>query len=184
VIVGGFFIGYFLLPRLFSSSDDDSDSAPMVLRRVRDHPAIEYSPSGDAFIVEGEMKQILSGAIHYFRVVPDYWEDRLMKLRAAGLNTVETYVTLIIGSSPLGSQKFNIIFLPSTLIIIFKRCAHSNTGDNIQEWGVNLKGRGNPCAPHPLNRSCKALSLCVLMMLYLSKFHTSSSIPLHVCAGI
>ena len=93
VIVCGFFIGYFLLPRLFrSSSDDDDDSAPQVLRRVRDDPAIEFSPGGEAFIVEGKRKQILSGAIHYFRVVPDYWEDRLLKLKAAGLNTVETYV--------------------------------------------------------------------------------------------
>ena len=35
---------------------------------------------------------IRSGAIHYFRVMPEYWEDRLFKLKAAGLNTVETYV--------------------------------------------------------------------------------------------
>jgi len=36
--------------------------------------------------------QILSGAIHYFRVHPDYWRDRLEKLLACGFNTVETYV--------------------------------------------------------------------------------------------
>ncbi len=36
--------------------------------------------------------QIISGAIHYFRIVPAYWEDRLMKLKACGFNTVETYV--------------------------------------------------------------------------------------------
>ncbi|QYR22956.1 beta-galactosidase [Paenibacillus sp. sptzw28] len=36
--------------------------------------------------------RILSGAIHYFRVVPEYWRDRLLKLRACGLNTVETYI--------------------------------------------------------------------------------------------
>lgn len=35
---------------------------------------------------------ILSGAIHYFRVHPDYWRDRLLKLRACGFNTVETYI--------------------------------------------------------------------------------------------
>ncbi|MCL2528388.1 MAG: beta-galactosidase [Defluviitaleaceae bacterium] len=35
---------------------------------------------------------ILSGAIHYFRVHPDYWHDRLSKLAACGFNTVETYV--------------------------------------------------------------------------------------------
>nr|CAD7588212.1 unnamed protein product [Timema genevievae] len=35
---------------------------------------------------------IFSGAIHYFRVHPAHWRDRLRKLRAAGFNTVETYV--------------------------------------------------------------------------------------------
>ncbi|KAJ8937459.1 hypothetical protein NQ314_011848 [Rhamnusium bicolor] len=35
---------------------------------------------------------IYSGALHYFRVPKAYWRDRLRKLRAAGLNAVETYV--------------------------------------------------------------------------------------------
>jgi len=35
---------------------------------------------------------ILAGAIHYFRVHPDYWYDRLAKLVAAGFNTVEFYI--------------------------------------------------------------------------------------------
>ena len=42
------------------------------------------------FLLEGEPFRILSGAIHYFRVVPEYWKDRLLKLKAMGLNTVET----------------------------------------------------------------------------------------------
>lgn len=36
--------------------------------------------------------KIISGAIHYFRVVPEYWKDRLEKLKAMGCNTVETYI--------------------------------------------------------------------------------------------
>ncbi|XP_065171045.1 beta-galactosidase-1-like protein 3 [Atheta coriaria] len=35
---------------------------------------------------------IYSGAMHYFRVPRAYWRDRLRRMRAAGLNTVETYV--------------------------------------------------------------------------------------------
>lgn len=35
---------------------------------------------------------IYSGAFHYFRVPRAYWRDRLRKIRAAGLNTVETYI--------------------------------------------------------------------------------------------
>jgi len=40
----------------------------------------------------GKDVPILSGAIHYFRVHPEYWRDRLEKLRACGYNTVETYI--------------------------------------------------------------------------------------------
>ncbi|MDP9867931.1 MULTISPECIES: glycoside hydrolase family 35 protein [Streptosporangium] len=42
--------------------------------------------------LDGEPFQVLSGAMHYFRTLPQQWPDRLAKLRAMGLNTVETYV--------------------------------------------------------------------------------------------
>ena len=45
----------------------------------------------DHFLLDGKPFTILSGTIHYFRVVPEYWEDRLKKLKACGFNTVETY---------------------------------------------------------------------------------------------
>lgn len=45
----------------------------------------------DTFYLNGEPFQIISGAIHYFRIVPEYWKDRLEKLKAMGCNTVETY---------------------------------------------------------------------------------------------
>ncbi|KAH0815733.1 hypothetical protein GEV33_007058 [Tenebrio molitor] len=44
------------------------------------------------FILNGKNITIYSGTMHYFRIPPQYWRDRLRKLRAAGLNTVETYV--------------------------------------------------------------------------------------------
>ena len=47
---------------------------------------------GKDFLLNGEKFSIYSGAIHYFRVLPEYWADRLAKLKAAGFNTVETYV--------------------------------------------------------------------------------------------
>ena len=46
----------------------------------------------DTFYLNGEPFQIISGAIHYFRIVPEYWKDRLEKLKAIGCNTVETYI--------------------------------------------------------------------------------------------
>ena len=44
------------------------------------------------FKMNGESFRIYSGSMHYFRIMPEYWEDRLIKLKAAGFNTVETYV--------------------------------------------------------------------------------------------
>ena len=45
---------------------------------------------GSNFVIEGSTLRILSGAMHYFRIVPGYWRDRLLKLKACGFNTVET----------------------------------------------------------------------------------------------
>ncbi|MFI8186162.1 beta-galactosidase family protein [Actinacidiphila glaucinigra] len=36
--------------------------------------------------------RILSGALHYFRVHPDLWRDRVRRIADLGLNTVDTYV--------------------------------------------------------------------------------------------
>jgi beta-galactosidase len=41
---------------------------------------------------DGQPHRIVSGAIHYFRVHPDLWADRLARIAAMGCNTVETYV--------------------------------------------------------------------------------------------
>lgn len=46
---------------------------------------------GEQFLLDQKPFRILSGTIHYFRVTPDYWEDRLKKLRACGFNAVKTY---------------------------------------------------------------------------------------------
>ncbi len=51
-----------------------------------------FEARGDRFCLDGEPINIYSGAMHYFRTLPEYWEDRLLKLKAAGFNTVETYV--------------------------------------------------------------------------------------------
>lgn len=48
--------------------------------------------TADGFLLAGEPFRIVSGALHYFRVHPDLWADRLRKARLMGLNTVETYV--------------------------------------------------------------------------------------------
>lgn len=51
-----------------------------------------FSIGDTDFLRDGRPHQIISGAIHYFRVHPDQWRDRIRKGRLMGLNTVETYV--------------------------------------------------------------------------------------------
>ncbi|MFJ2188849.1 beta-galactosidase family protein [Kitasatospora sp. NPDC087861] len=51
---------------------------------------LEYDATG--FLRDGVAHRIVSGALHYFRVHPQLWEDRLRRLRALGVNTVDTYV--------------------------------------------------------------------------------------------
>lgn len=40
----------------------------------------------------GVPHRILSGSLHYFRVHPDLWQDRIRRIADLGLNTVDTYV--------------------------------------------------------------------------------------------
>lgn len=47
---------------------------------------------GNEFLLDGKPFRILAGAFHYFRTHPKDWRDRLTRMRAMGLNTVETYV--------------------------------------------------------------------------------------------
>ena len=59
------------------------------------------------FLLNGEPYTVISGAIHYFRVLPEYWEDRLKKLKACGFNTVETYTCWNLHERKEGSFDFS-----------------------------------------------------------------------------
>lgn len=51
-----------------------------------------FSLGDTDFLRDGQPHQVISGAIHYFRVHPDQWQDSIHKARLMGLNTIETYV--------------------------------------------------------------------------------------------
>lgn len=51
---------------------------------------IDYD--NNQFSKDGQPYRYISGSMHYFRVPNEYWEDRLTKMKAAGLNAVQTYV--------------------------------------------------------------------------------------------
>ncbi len=52
---------------------------------------MEFSICGSDFYKDGKKIKIISGAVHYFRNMPDTWDDIFLKLKAVGCNCVETY---------------------------------------------------------------------------------------------
>ncbi|KAK7110756.1 hypothetical protein V1264_014580 [Littorina saxatilis] len=52
--------------------------------------SIDYD--NNTFLKDGKPFRYVSGSIHYSRVHPFYWKDRLNKMRIGGLNAVQIYV--------------------------------------------------------------------------------------------
>lgn len=52
---------------------------------------MEFEIKNKDFLLDGKPFKIISGAVHYFRNLPDTWDDIFDKLVALGCNCVETY---------------------------------------------------------------------------------------------
>ncbi len=50
-----------------------------------------FEIKGNQFLRDKKPIKLISGAVHYFRNMPDTWEDIFIKMKALGLNCVETY---------------------------------------------------------------------------------------------
>jgi beta-galactosidase GanA len=59
------------------------------------------------FFVDGKPIRIIGGSFHYFRTRPEQWEDRLERMKAAGLNTVTTYVAWNLHEKQQGVYNFS-----------------------------------------------------------------------------
>ena len=75
----------------------------------------------DDFYLNGEKIKIISGGVHYFRVVPEYWQDRLEKLKALGCNTVETYIPWNLHEKEKGKFDFSGILDVAEFVRIAQR---------------------------------------------------------------
>lgn len=60
-----------------------------VEKRVRSF-VIDYE--NNRFLKDEKPFRFIAGTMHYFRAPSRFWRDRLYKMKAAGLNTVDTYV--------------------------------------------------------------------------------------------
>ncbi|XP_042343085.1 beta-galactosidase-1-like protein 2 [Plectropomus leopardus] len=79
-------------------------TSPCEVRRMSRVEGLRADSS--QFTLEGEPFRILGGSIHYFRVPRAYWEDRLLKMKACGLNTLTTYVPWNLHEPEKGSFSF------------------------------------------------------------------------------
>ncbi len=52
---------------------------------------MDFRIEGSNFVRDGKPIKLISGAVHYFRNMPDTWDDIFKKMKAMGLNCVETY---------------------------------------------------------------------------------------------
>ena len=113
------------------------------------------------FLLDDKPIQIISGAIHYFRVMPEAWSDRLAKLKACGMNTVETYVPWNLHEPEPGTFNFDgianlfqfieladaaglhVIVRPSPYI-----CAEWEMG-GLPAWLMNIPGMRLRCLNEP-----------------------------------
>ena len=76
--------------------------------------ALRYSESrsfvidyeNNCFLKDGKPFRYIAGCFHYFRVPRVYWKDRLMKMKAGGLNSVQTYVAWNIHEPVHGQYNF------------------------------------------------------------------------------
>lgn len=80
------------MPDLLASAVDAASAAVDTRAAVPPIGAPALSWRDGEILRDGVAHRIIAGSIHYFRVHPDQWEDRLRRLAAMGANTVDTYV--------------------------------------------------------------------------------------------
>lgn len=66
-----------------------------------------FEIKGNEFIKDGKAVKIISGAVHYFRNVPETWQDIFLKMKAMGCNCVETYCAWNMHEKVMGEYDFS-----------------------------------------------------------------------------
>ena len=61
---------------------------------MRGSDKVKFEVIENQFYKDGKPIKIISGAVHYFRNMPDTWSDIFKKMRAMGCNCVETYCVM------------------------------------------------------------------------------------------
>ncbi|KAM7254455.1 hypothetical protein ACFE04_003835 [Oxalis oulophora] len=123
IIVLGVIVPVFApLPPLTSSS---SHFTRVLINKHNKHVhlhALTFTIDDDKFWKDGKPFQIIGGDLHYFRLPPQYWEDRLLRAKALGLNTIQTYVPWNLHEPNPG----NLVFEGFADIVSFLKLCHKH----------------------------------------------------------
>lgn len=63
-----------------------------LLGQAAPHKEDRFVIKDGKFLLEGEAIQLICGEMHYPRIPREYWEDRIIRAKAMGLNTISAYV--------------------------------------------------------------------------------------------
>ncbi len=83
---------YSIQPSDSSSHLTSASSELLVVRLALMLTDGSFLIQNNSFLLNGEEFRVLSGSVHYFRIHPDYWLDRLTRARAMGLNAIQTCI--------------------------------------------------------------------------------------------
>jgi len=85
------FVAFYMV---FTSAIGFSKREPVrrSLATDRFNPPGNFWIEDDQFMLDGEAFQVFAAELHYFRIHPGYWEDRLYRVARLGINTIQIYV--------------------------------------------------------------------------------------------
>ena len=75
---------------------------------MRGSDKVKFEVIENQFYKDGKPIKIISGAVHYFRNMPDTWSDIFKKMRAMGCNCVETYCVWNMHEKVPGEYDFRV----------------------------------------------------------------------------
>ena len=91
---------------MFPPDTDIQSYFPAFFKPISPPRSFIVEKSKRHFLKDGKHFRYVAGSFHYSRTLPAGWHDRLLKMKAAGLNAVQTYVFWNFHSTEEGHYDF------------------------------------------------------------------------------
>ena len=94
----------FLVPACTFGGTQEAREGLLHYHDVKTRRGYDVSYDNRSFIIDGQRTLLLSGAVHYPRVVAEQWSDVFRQMYLDGLNTVQTYIYWNLHQSERGGE--------------------------------------------------------------------------------